>query len=145
MATRLFALATLSMLFASVASHNFLISGDDGWATAQARAQYSSLVAAGFDVSLPKVVHEAEAHFSPFFHRSFYLVLLKCTMAKATELKRLQPSRAHACLIHAQQDLPRKALIPTIVKVTVVFSYPTTYFCICSSFELCERLRTGRS
>lgn len=45
-----FSLVAVVGLATSVVAHNFLISGDDGWATAQARAQYNSLVAAGFDV-----------------------------------------------------------------------------------------------
>jgi len=53
------AFIALAVLSASAAAHNFLISNDDGWATAQARAQYNSLVAAGYDVilSAPAVGH----------------------------------------------------------------------------------------
>lgn len=40
----------LALFVTSVASRNFLISNDDGWAVAQARAQFDSLDAAGFDV-----------------------------------------------------------------------------------------------
>ena len=143
MATRLLALTILSVLFTSVTSHNFLISGDDGWATAQARAQYDSLVAAGFDVGLPKVDCAPEAD-SILFFRSFCPAPLKYTMVKATGPKHLQLLRVRACSIRAQQDPPPKALTPTIVSVAGFWSFLTANFCICSSSELRERLWSGR-
>jgi len=56
MHTSSFALAVLAT---SVAAQKYLVSNDDGWATAQARAQYDSLVASGFKVilSAPAVAH----------------------------------------------------------------------------------------
>ncbi|TCD69997.1 hypothetical protein EIP91_005247 [Steccherinum ochraceum] len=44
--------AALPLLFVFVAAHNFLITNDDGWATAQARAQFNSFVNAGFNAIL---------------------------------------------------------------------------------------------
>lgn len=44
------AVVVLAAVLSSTSAHNFLISNDDGWATAQARAQFDSFVNAGFNV-----------------------------------------------------------------------------------------------
>lgn len=67
-------IVTLSLLVASVASHNFLISNDDGWATAQARAQYDSLVAAGFDVGISTV--QLDITIDDIFYRFLMQIIL---------------------------------------------------------------------
>ena len=50
------ALISLAFSFAPASAQNLVISNDDGWATAQIRAQYEALTDAGYDVSLHDTV-----------------------------------------------------------------------------------------
>lgn len=50
------AVVLLAAVLSSAFAHNFLISNDDGWATAQARAQFDSFANAGFNVRAPSPI-----------------------------------------------------------------------------------------